>query len=110
MSHRAPPNPRVYYQGNTMLAELTDLKDEITDLTLSTAIVTAWLVDPAGATVPSSTITLSAAEAGAYRGPFPYTLTLTKDVVYTCIIRADIGNPVQRGEWSLQVIPEVRYA
>lgn len=106
----APPNPRVYYQGNTMVSELTNLKDEITGLTLNTATVTSWLVDPSGVTVPTSTITLSAAEAGAYRGPFPYTLVLTKDVVYTCVIRADTGNPVQRGEWTMPVIPEVRYA
>lgn len=102
-------NPRVYYVGNSMLAELTDLKDEVTSILLPAATVTAWLVTPTGTTVTDSLITLNVVAPGHYQGIFPYTLVLTPDVAHTCRIRAETGNPLQRAEWVLPILTGVRY-
>lgn len=103
-------DPRVFFQGNTIIAELTELRDEVTNILLPAASCSAWLVDQAGATVPDSTIPLNKVVDGHYQGLFPYTLILTPHVPYQCMFRADTGNPVQRGEWTIPVIPGPRYA
>ena len=92
-----------------MNVEVTELKDDFTDILLPSATVTSWLIAPDGTTVPSSTIPLNMQAAGHYRGVSPYDLDLDPDVQYTCIIRADTGNPVQRGEWTIPVIAGARY-
>jgi len=100
----------VYFVGNTMLAELTNLKDEITGILLPAAVVTAWIVKPDGTIFPDSTITVNVVTAGHYQGLFPHTLALLPDVAYRVIIRAETGAPTQRAEWTLNAPSGVRYA
>jgi hypothetical protein len=97
----------IWYVDSTMILELRNLTDGITGDPVTTATVTATLLDSTGAQVSGITwpISLVHVAEGTYRGAAPYQVQVTDKGKYTARIFATIAG-VQR-RWDIPVLGKI---
>lgn len=99
---------RVWLENNTMVIELADLKDQISNLVIPDATVIANILGLDGLPVTDGAdIDMPHVSGGTYRVNAPDTIVLPLGVRHTVVISADAAGAAD-GEWRLPIYPTQR--
>jgi hypothetical protein len=96
------PPPQLWFDNNTMIVELLNLKNDTTGLPITDATVTAVLYTEDGDPVPDAAFSLAHAGGGTYRAMAADTIDVVVGQMYRCTYAASVSGA--RAEWSLGVI------
>src|SRR4051812_333384 len=98
-------SPRLWFRDNTMIVQLSNVKDAIDGTVIDDADVVGEVFDAANTSIVPE-FELAPQTGGLYRGEVDETEPIILNKQYTCVITATKGTA--QGKWTINFVGAIR--